>query len=338
MNTVSQNVSLKKLNTFGIAATARYFQPLQSVEQAQQSLSQPELQGLPLLILGSGSNILFTQDFPGLVIKNELRGIETLDEDKNSITLKIAAGENWHELVLYCVAKNFGGIENLSLIPGTVGAAPIQNIGAYGSELKDVFVSLFALRIKDQKLVEFTKEQCQFGYRDSIFKSSHKNQYLITHVVLRLTKKISFNLTYQGLQDELQHIATDKLTIKNISDAVIKIRQHKLPDPNVIGNAGSFFKNPIITQPHFSDLQTRYPKMPHYQAENAIKIPAAWLIEQCGYKGHRRGDIGIHHNQALVLVNFGKGLGQHLAELANEIQQSVYDKFKIQLETEVNII
>jgi UDP-N-acetylmuramate dehydrogenase len=337
MKKLENHVSLKNLHTFGINVYAQHFLKIRSQEElinALLDIKTPE----PLLILGGGSNILFTQDFEGLVIGNEIKGIEILEENVETILLKVGAGENWHNFVMYCVLNEYYGVENLSLIPGTVGAAPIQNIGAYGAELKDVFVSLRAIRLRDGKLCEFTKADCQFGYRFSIFKSSHKNQFAIVDVTFRLSKIPSFNTRYAGLQDRIQKNHSGPLSLKIISDAVIQIRQEKLPDPKKIGNAGSFFKNPEIPSSQFEAIKKEFENIPYFPAENGVKIPAAWLIEQCGYKGKRLGDIGVHSQQALVLVNYGNGKGQAIADLAAEIADSVKHKFNIQLETEVNII
>ncbi len=336
METLENQVSLQKLNTFGLDVYAEHFLKIQSKNELANALLNVKA-SLPTLILGGGSNILFTQDFKGLVIKNDIKGIEILEENKNSVLINIGAGENWHDFVMYCVAKEFHGIENLSLIPGTVGAAPIQNIGAYGAELKDVFVSLRAIRIRDGELCEFTNQDCQFGYRRSIFKNSHKNQYAIIDVTLKLSKIPAFNTKYFALQEALSN-KVGSLTLKIISDAVIKIRQEKLPDPQKIGNAGSFFKNPEVHQSSFESLQKEFGNIPHFPGENGIKIPAGWLIEKCGYKGKRIDNIGVHQFQALVLVNYGNGKGRDIANLAAEIAETVENKFGINLEPEVNII
>lgn len=314
------------------------FLTISSLEDVQNALIQADIELSPKLILSGGSNILFTQHFPGLVIKNEIKGIETIKEDDESIWLKIGAGEVWHDFVLFCVNNHYAGTENLSLIPGSVGAAPIQNIGAYGAELKDIFESLTAIRLGDAKPCTFNKADCQFAYRNSIFKHSHKNQYIVTDVTLRLSKQPNFNTDYATLKNALENKQDKPITIKSISDAVIKIRQQKLPDPKVIGNAGSFFKNPEINPQQFSKLQSQFPNIPSFPTQQAIKIPAAWLIEQCGFKGKRFGDIGVHQHQALVLVNYGNGNGQAIANLAKDIQTTVHNKFDILLEPEVNVI
>ena len=291
------------------------------------------------MILGGGSNILLTQDVEGTVIKMANRGIGIIDENDQQVTLRIAAGENWHQLVMHCVAQGWGGIENLSLIPGCVGAAPLQNIGAYGVELKDVFCELTAIDIEYGQTKIFDKQACQFGYRYSTFKAENKNKYIITDVTLCLSKHPQPNTSYRGLDEWLQQHNITSPTIKDVSNAVIAIRQQKLPDPAVIGNAGSFFKNPIIDTNLFDQLASKHPTLPHYIADNeTYKIPAAWLIEQCGFKGKRIDQIGVHDKQALVLVNHGDGDGHAIAELAKHIQQTVLDTFHVPLEMEVNII
>ncbi|MDP1573351.1 MAG: UDP-N-acetylmuramate dehydrogenase [Coxiellaceae bacterium] len=333
---IQENSSLKSFNTFGIAVTARYFAKAHSVEALQTLLTHYQSP----LILGGGSNILFTKNVAGLVIHNCISGIEKVAETDDHVFLKIGAGENWHQLVLYCIKNNYAGIENLSLIPGTVGAAPIQNIGAYGVELKDVLECVAGLEISPTALLStpffIRGDDCEFGYRDSIFKRALKNKVVITQVTLRLNKKPVFHLEYGAIRDKIQ----DKpLSIKTISDAVIAIRQEKLPDPKLIGNAGSFFKNPIISAALFSSLQTDYPNIPFFQEANGdVKIPAGWLIEQCGFKGKRFGDIGVHEHQALVLINYGGGTGLAIKELSKTIQETVFRRFKILLNTEVNII
>ena len=333
---IEENKSLKALNTFGIAVTARYFVTVQSVAQLETVLCNHP--SMPLLILGGGSNILFTQDFDGLLIHNKIMGIEKIDEDEHHVFLKVAAGENWHQLVLYCIEHHYAGIENLSLIPGTVGAAPIQNIGAYGVELKDTLHTVAFLEKNNNEYHHrvLSNPECEFGYRDSIFKHALKNKIIITHVTFRLNKKPVFHVEYGAIKEKIK---SKPLSIKTISDAVIQIRQEKLPDPAVIGNAGSFFKNPIIAESLFLSLQKNNPKMPYFKEANAtIKIPAGWLIEQCGFKGKRFGDVGVHEHQALVLVNYGKGTGDQIKKLAELIQKTVFEKFQIALMTEVNII
>lgn len=337
---ICSNVSLKSLNTFGIDVKADYYTEVNSITDAQVLLNSPQAQHQPYFILGGGSNILFTQNVSGLLIRMLIPGIQVLREDAEHVWLKIGAGENWHQLVLHCVANNWGGIENLSLIPGTVGAAPIQNIGAYGVELKDVLEEVHTLRIADATLHVFTNNDCHFGYRNSIFKNSHKNQYIVCAVVLRLTKNPVLNLSYSAVADTVEKLHPGVTpSLRAVSDAVIHIRRTKLPDPNEIGNAGSFFKNPEISQHQFNNLQQQYPDMPHYSlSSEQVKIPAGWLIEQCGWKGKRLGNVGIYPNQALVIVNHGNATGEEVKQLAQQIQNSVYEKFAIEIIPEVNIV
>lgn len=329
------NIALKSFNTFGLDVYASSLLRVKSLDQLHQALSQPSEKKL---ILGGGSNILFTQDFLGLVIKNEIPGKDILQENENTVLLKIGAGENWHDLVTYCVENNWYGIENLALIPGTVGAAPMQNIGAYGVELADVFVSLDAIHRETYETKNFLLDECEFGYRSSVFKTKLRDQYVITHVTLKLNKHGKLNLAYAALNNYLseKNIAP---TLQDVYQAVIAIRQSKLPDPNEIGNAGSFFKNPMIDKAHFLALQNEYANIPFFtESENKIKIPAAWLIEQCGFKGQRFGDAGVHQHQALVLVNYGHAKGNELLALSERIQTAVKQKFNIELIAEVNIV
>lgn len=332
---MKKNISLKPYNTFNIDATARYFTTIDSIVSLQAILSDKQWKTIPLFILGGGSNILFTQNVDGLVIHNQIRGIELLEENNDHVYLKIGAGENWHQTVLYCINHNYAGIENLSLIPGTVGAAPIQNIGAYGVELKNVLYEVHTIDREKNIGCVFSNADCQFGYRDSIFKNSLRNTHIVTHVILRLNKKPIFNTTYSALCDKLTGC---KLSIKAISNAVIQIRQAKLPDPAVIPNAGSFFKNPIISENIFSALQAQYPKMPYFPEGNVrYKIPAGWLIEQCGFRGKRCGNVGVHECHALVLVNYGGGTGLELKQFSEHMQAVVFQRFHIPLLAEVNI-
>lgn len=291
------------------------------------------------MILGGGSNILLTRGFTGVVAKMEMKGLHTLSETDEEVLVSIGAGENWHQFVLWCVERGFGGVENLALIPGTVGAAPMQNIGAYGVELKEVFHSLEAYEIKSGKLATFYKEDCKFGYRYSVFKGGLKDKYVITKVNFKLKKKPEFNISYGNLKDTLDQMGVEELTLKNVSQAVINIRQSKLPDPMDIGNAGSFFKNPVIEKLHFEALEAQFPEIKSYPVDvDSVKVPAGWLIEQAGWKGYRYGDIGVHENQALVLVNHGTGRGRDIFKLSNDILKSVQNKFGIDLEREVNVI
>lgn len=332
---IKENVLLGQYNTFNINATARYFAPIDSIATLQAILSDEKWKTIPTLILGGGSNILFTKNVEGLVIHNQIGGVEKIGENNDHVFLKIGAGENWHQLVLYCIKNNYAGIENLSLIPGTVGAAPIQNIGAYGVELKDVLFEVHVINIEKNIPRIFNNVDCKFGYRDSIFKNTLKNKFIITHVILRLNKKPIFHIEYGAIKEKLK----DKtISIKTISDAVIQIREEKLPDPKKIPNAGSFFKNPVVSEEIFLSLQKKYPTMPHFKENNnAVKVPAAWLIEHCGFKGKRFGNVGVHEKQALVLVNYGGATGLEIKKLGETIQQAVQEKFKIQIVTEVNI-
>lgn len=334
---ILRNTSLKKYNTFGIDVNAAEFAVFNSVEELERILSMRNTD-LPLLILGGGSNILFTKEVEAFVLKNEISGMEIVGETADYVDLKVGAGMVWHEFVLYTIAQGWGGVENLSLIPGSVGASPMQNIGAYGAEIKDVFVSLEALEIKSNKLKSFDKTTCAFGYRESVFKKELKGQYIITSVTYRLTKKPTFNTGYGAIQSELDSAGVHELSVKAISDAVIAIRQSKLPDPKVLGNAGSFFKNPIVSKALFERLIAEYPNMPNYpQVDNSVKLAAGWLIEQVGLKGFRIGDCGVHEKQALVLVNYGSATGDEIFALSELIIGKVESKFSVKLEREVNI-
>ncbi len=293
-----------------------------------------------MMFLGGGSNVLFCKDYEGLVIKNSIKGIQLVSEDEKHVVIKSYSGEVWHDLVMHCVEHNWGGIENLSLIPGTVGAAPMQNIGAYGVELEKVFVELEAFNLHTFELERFTKSQCNFGYRESVFKRALKNQYFIYSVTLVLTKNGKVNCEYGDILQVLKDKGLDEATasIKDVSDAVIQIRSSKLPDPKVLGNSGSFFKNPVIDPTLFDSLKSDYPDIKGFPQEHGVKVPAAWLIENCGWKGKRIGETGSHAKQALVLVNYGNATGNEVYQLALDIIKSVKDKFDIQLEPEVNII
>ncbi|MCP4442076.1 MAG: UDP-N-acetylmuramate dehydrogenase [Aureispira sp.] len=331
---IEENYNIQAYNTFGIAVQAAEW----AVVETTEDLIEATQTTLPLLILGGGSNILFTQNFAGRVLLNRIAGKSIVEEDKDSVLIKVGAGENWHELVLWTIAQGWCGIENLSLIPGTVGAAPIQNIGAYGVELKDVFERLEAVEIETGEFKIFEKEDCDFGYRDSVFKREWKSKLYITQVYLRLSKLPKFNTSYGAIQDIIVAQGGEKITAQAISDAVVAIRTKKLPNPTEIGNGGSFFKNPIVHKMAFELLEMQYPKMPHYIVDDQrIKIPAGWLIQEAGWKGYRNGDAGVHKNQALVLVNYGKASGAEIWTLATTIQDSVYKKFGIELELEINV-
>ena len=338
---IQENVSLKPFNTFGIHANAKYFAAFADTNVLEElvSTTNQKLQTTNSLILGGGSNILLTKDFDGLVLKNEIKGIETVKEDDEHIYIKAGAGENWHNFVLHCVNNNYAGIENLSLIPGNIGASPMQNIGAYGVEIKDVFYELQAFHISDKTIQKFGVGDCAFGYRESVFKNKYKGQFVITSVTYRLNKHAKFNTSYGAIQQELERMGVQELSIKAISQAVINIRSSKLPDPNVVGNAGSFFKNPQIENQQFQKLKQLYPEIPFFPVDDRhIKIPAGWLIEQCAWKGYRQGDAGCYPKQALVLVNYGSATGQEIFKLSEDILQSVKGKFNIVLEREVNVI
>ncbi len=336
---IFENHPLLSLNSFAINVKTKYFTSIQSINELAEVINKNK-KGFtePLLILGGGSNLLFTKDFNGWVIKNDLKGIELIKEDENYYYVKAMAGENWHQFVLFCVNHNYAGVENLSLIPGNIGASPMQNIGAYGVEIKDMFYELEAYNIQDQQLVTFTKNDCEFGYRESVFKTKFKNQFIITSVCFQLPKKPTLNISYGAIKKELELMNINTPTIQDISKAIIRIRQSKLPDPLKIGNAGSFFKNPIITQSAFRKLKQSFPIIPSFPNNNLIKVPAGWLIEQCGWKGYRKKDAGCYALQALVLVNYGNATGSEIFELSKEIIDSVKNKFGIELEREVNII
>jgi len=337
---IQENVDLRPYTTFGIQASARYFTSLESTEDVHEFLSSSLYAKGKHLILGGGSNMLFTGDYDGLVARMEIKGIRVIDETQDNVILYAAAGENWHRLVIHCVENNYGGIENLSLIPGTTGAAPMQNIGAYGVEIKDAIISVEAIDKSSLERRTFSNEECAFGYRESIFKQGARDQYIITGITLRLTKRNhQLHLQYGAIQETLNAMAIDKPTIADVSNAVIHIRQSKLPDPAKVGNAGSFFKNPSITADAFQLLKEKYPTIPSYPStEGLIKVPAGWLIEQCGWKGKRFENIGVHPNQALVLVNYGGGDGRKIWDLAMNIRDSVTEKFNIALHPEVNIV
>lgn len=334
---ISQNTSLKPFNTFGIDVKANCFATFSSTEELNQILKENKNEAL--LILGGGSNLLLTKDFEGLVLKNEIRGIEVISENDSDVLVKVGAGEVWHEFVLYCISKNFCGIENLSLIPGSVGASPMQNIGAYGVEIKDVFDHLEAFEIATGEIHTFDNATCEFGYRESIFKHSVKNQYVITHVYFKLSKKQNTNTSYGAINQQLEIMGITNPSIKDVSDAVIAIRSSKLPNPKEIGNAGSFFKNPVIDREHFQEILKEYPNAPNYPVtENQVKVPAGWLIETAGWKGKVVGETGVHKNQALVLVNYGGATGEEIYQLSTDIIADINQKFKILLTTEVNIL
>ena len=331
--------SLRGLNTFGIEATAKLFVAVTSEDAYRAVVRDPALEREPRLVLGGGSNLLFTRDFDGLVVKNAIAGIEVQREDAEHVWVRAGAGEIWHQLVLYCVDRGFAGLENLSLIPGQVGATPMQNIGAYGVEMESVCESVEALDAMTAERVVFTHVECEFGYRESVFKHRYKNRFFITAVTFRLNKTPKFEVGYGDVRRTLDEMGVHDLTIKAVSDAVIRIRSSKLPDPKVMGNAGSFFKNPVVSRPQFEALQAANPGLPNYpQADGSVKVPAGWLIEQCGWKGHVSGHAGVHDRQALVLVNRGGATGAEIYHLALEVQASIRERFGIELVPEVNLI
>lgn len=334
-----QNHSLKDYNTFGVNALAQNFAVFTSVFDLQNYFQAEQPSHERILILGGGSNILFTKNFEGVVLKNEIGGIDTVHEEENHVYVKVGAGVNWHRFVLYCIDRNLGGVENLSLIPGNVGASPMQNIGAYGVEIKDVFHSLEAYNYHDKRILNFTLNDCEFGYRESIFKKNYRNQCAILNVTFRLNKHPHVNISYGAIEEELQKMKVKEINIKSVSDAIINIRTSKLPDPAIIGNAGSFFKNPVITNEKLQRLKIENPHIPFFKIdEHTVKVPAAWLIEQCGWKGYRKGDAGCYDKQPLVIVNYGNATGDEILHLSEEIKNSVSEKFGIRIETEVNIL
>lgn len=339
MVTILPEINLKKYNTFGIEASCTHFTELNTIDDFIELIKSPIYKNNPKLIIGGGSNLLFTKDFKGLVIKNALKGIELIENGENKVKVKAMAGEIWHEFVLYCIKNNFAGLENLSLIPGCVGASPMQNIGAYGVEIKDHFFELEALDMVNGKIKVFKKEDCHFGYRESVFKHELKNKYLIISVTFLLSKKAEVNTSYGAIRSELDLMGIKEPSIKDVSDAVIRIRQSKLPDPAVMGNAGSFFKNPEITNEQFERIKKDYPEIVSYpQANGKIKLAAGWLIEQCGLKGTELKGAAVHSKQALVLVNKDHATGSAVYELSTLVLNKVTEKFGVDLEREVNII
>lgn len=335
---IFENYSLAELNTFHIDVRANKFIVVEKVNELDNLIDSVELLSGKFLILGGGSNILFTKDFDGTILHLSFIQLSEIKSDDNFVYIKAEAGMIWDELVKYSVERNLGGIENLAMIPGTVGAAPIQNIGAYGQELKDSLIEVEYYDLTDREIKTISNEKCEFGYRDSIFKKSLRNRFIITSLTLRLSKNTSPVLNYGNVANELSKSGIDKPTIKDVSNIIRKIRTEKLPDPNQIGNAGSFFKNPIIDENKFESIKEKYPDVPSFRQENKIKIPAAWLIEKSGMKGLRMGNVGTYPNQPLVIVNYGKASGKEMLEFAHLIQTAVFEKFQIQLEPEVNII
>lgn len=334
---IQENISLKPYNTFRIDVKARYFSSFSGIKELEELLNKASSK--QLLILGGGSNILLTGDFDGMVLKNDIRGIREFREDQEYVYVKAGAGENWHQFVMYCLERNWGGVENLSLIPGNVGAAPIQNIGAYGVELKEVFFDLEAFDLEEGKVHRFTLNDCEFSYRDSIFKNRYKGRFVILHVTFKLRKHPVFQISYGSIKQELENMGVKDISIQSISQAVIHIRSSKLPDPDRLPNAGSFFKNPVIDREKYRSLLAVFPGLTAFEnPDGTVKLAAGWLIETCGWKGFRRGDAGCHERQALVLVNFGKASGREISRLSSEIKESVLKKFDVELQEEVNII
>ena len=335
---IINDFSLKKYNTFGIEAIAKQFVAVETVDELKTILKENKFQ--KKFILGGGSNMLLTKNIDALVIHIDLRGKKIVKENDDFVWVESQAGENWHEFVLWTINQNFGGLENMSLIPGNIGTTPIQNIGAYGTEIKDTFISCEAINIENHKIKIFYNQDCNFGYRESVFKNELKDQYIITSVVFKLSKKNhKINISYGDIQSELLKNNIRTPSLSDVSNAVIAIRQSKLPDPKVLGNSGSFFKNPILLKSDFEKIHAKFPEMKFYEiSATEVKVPAGWLIEQAGFKGKRFGDAGVHKNQALVLVNYGNATGQEILAVSKDIQKTVLDTFGINIEAEVNVI
>ncbi len=336
---IQYNASLQEYNTFGVNAHTKVLASFNSVSDLKTILENKDFASLPKLILGGGSNLLFRSDFEGIILKNEIPGVECISEDNDHFYIKVGAGENWHEFVLTCIDNNWAGLENLSLIPGNVGASPMQNIGAYGVEIKDRFESLEAFDLANLKTQTFGKNDCNFGYRESVFKNIYRDRFIICSVTYKLLKKARLNTSYGAIENELVRKGIKNPTIKDISDVVIDIRNSKLPNPRDLGNAGSFFKNPVVDRSTFERLRVFNPEIPNYPAPNSkVKLAAGWLIEKSGWKGKRLGNCGMHEKQALVLVNYGNATGEEIYQLSELVLKSVQEKFGIVLEREVNII
>jgi UDP-N-acetylmuramate dehydrogenase len=336
---IREQVSLRALNTFGVDVAARYFARFSSLEELRTLLADPVTRSVPAMILGGGSNVLFRGDYPGIILHNELRGIRLVGEDDAHFTVDVAAGENWHAFVLHCIDRGWAGVENLSLIPGNAGAAPMQNIGAYGVEVCEVIESVEAMHKKEGVIRRFSNTECAFGYRESIFKRAEKDNWVIVSVRFRLNRRPVFRIEYGAIQEELDRANPDRITIRDVSNAVIRIRSSKLPDPAEIGNAGSFFKNPVVPRTQYESLRAENADIPCYPVnEQEVKVPAGWLIERAGWKGRRTGNCGVHDRQALVLVNYGGASGTEIFDLSSSVMESVKERFGILLEREVNII
>jgi len=335
---IEQHKSLKKYNTFGLDVNADFFTSINSIDELVEVLNSEQFLSMPKMFLGGGSNVLLTKDYHGLIIHNYLKGIDLVKREEDFVYVKAASGEVWHDFVLYCIDNGFGGVENMSLIPGSVGAGPMQNIGAYGVEMKDVFHELEAFNLTTLQIEKFNNADCIFGYRESVFKNEKKGQYFITSVTFRLNLKPTVNTTYGAIQQQLSAMNVEHPTIKNVSDAVIAIRSSKLPNPAVLGNSGSFFKNPEISASEYERLKNEFPNVIAYPTNTGFKVAAGWLIEQCGWKGKVVGSCGSHKDQALVLVNYGNASGDEIYQLALAIQDSVFEKFQVKIIPEVNII
>jgi UDP-N-acetylmuramate dehydrogenase len=334
---IQENISLKPYNTFGIDVKARRFASVTSLDELKSIVDENRHE--PLFLMGGGSNMLLTQDVDALVLHLNLRGKQVLKQDDDHVWVEVQAGEPWHEFVLYAIENNWGGIENMSLIPGNVGTSPIQNIGAYGREIKDTFVSCKALHLETLEVHEFSNADCKFGYRESIFKQEAKGQYIIVSVVFKLTRRNhQINTAYGDIQAELAEKGVTEPTIRDVSNAVIAIRQSKLPDPKILGNSGSFFKNPVISVSQFEKVKAEHPEVKSFPvSETEVKVPAGWLIEHAGLKGKRWGNAGVHEKQALVLVNYGGATGQEILEVSRKVQATVLEKFGVAIEAEVNV-
>ncbi|MFA7285866.1 MAG: UDP-N-acetylmuramate dehydrogenase [Candidatus Paceibacterota bacterium] len=335
---ILENYDLSKLNTFGVSARARFFVEIKSIDEVKELFSLSLFKNHSKLFLGGGSNILFTKDFDGIVVLNSLKGTEIINEDNDTVLVHSMGGESWDDLVTFAVERNFWGIENLALVPGTVGASPMQNIGAYGVELKDTLVKVYCIDIDTENEVVFDNHECNFGYRDSIFKNEMKDRYFITAIDVLLSKKPNKNIEYKVLKNYIEEHNLKVETSKDVSNIVSTIRRSKLPDPKVLGNAGSFFKNVYVEETKFQELLLKYPEMPFFKEDDKIKIPTAWLIESCGFKGVRFGNVGIHDKQALILVNHGGATGLEVKNLAEQIISAVFKKFGITISMEVNLI
>lgn len=335
---IKSDVSLQQYNTFGIDVSAKLFAEANNEDQVRNVIQSLDFRTHENLILGGGSNVLFTKDFDGLVLRNNIQGIEVVEETNDHVLVKVGGGVVWHEFVLDCIERGWNGVENLSLIPGSVGASPMQNIGAYGVEIKQLFHELEAIHLKTGEIHYFNNAECNFGYRESVFKNKHKGEYLISRVTYKLSKNTNFNISYGAIEKQLEQMGVQGLSAKAVSDAVIAIRQSKLPDPKEIGNSGSFFKNPIVSEDLYNQVKAKFPDAVAYPAgEGEMKLAAGWLIDQAGWKGKTLGNYGVHKNQALVLVNYGGAKGKEIYDLSEEILISIKEKFGVQLEREVNI-